>query len=762
MSTVSGTGSVARMLHISGVVQGVGFRPFVFRLARAHGLGGWVLNGDDGVRIHVEGAADAVDAFVLELRSTAPPAAQIGAIDVGSAVAGAFTDFEIRDSDSERRPITRIAPDLPICDACLRELCDARDRRYRYPYINCTNCGPRFSILRAMPYDRARTTMADWPLCPRCRAEYDDPEDRRFHAQPVACPACGPTYRLVTTGVDEVRGYDAIASAARLLCGGHIVAIKGIGGYHLACDADDHAAVMALRERKFRKEQAFAVMVRDVAAAERIAHLNDEARALLRSTARPIVLAAAREQLPGVAPDNGDVGIMLPYAPLHHLLFAAGVPERLVMTSGNRSSEPIAYRDDDAVARLSGLADALLIGDRPIARRVDDSVMRLGAMGPVVLRRSRGLAPAVVARLPSTGPILAVGGDLKNAITLVVAGDAYVSQHIGDVEHLAARESFEETIRDLLAMYAIDAADLTVVHDRHPDYASAAFAIAMGARRRVAVQHHRAHVASVLAERGAFDRRVVGIALDGTGHGDDGAIWGGEFFVGSIRDRFERVAHLRTALLAGGDAAARRPVQAAAGFVAQLDPPPDLTRAPFCFPGVYNDALALIRSGLRVYPTTSAGRLFDTVAALVGFTRPITFEGQAAMWLEHLARGAAADRFELPCRFTGTEIDWRDTLAAVVDARNRAVDPAIIARAFHRALARAIATAGVELAERANVDTLVLSGGVMQNDLLVGDTRDMCRGDRSVQVWMNQAVPPNDGGVSLGQAVIAAFASEPS
>jgi len=369
--------------------------------------------------------------------------------------------------------------------------------------------------------------------------------------------------------------------------------VKGIGGYHLACDADSEFAVAALRDRKYRKDQAFAVMVPDVAAAEEIVELTADVRALLGSSARPILVAPSRVTLPGVAPDNRDLGVMLPYAPLHHLLFAAGAPERLVMTSGNRSSEPIAYRDEDALTRLRGLAYAFLIGDRPIARRVDDSVVRVGALGPTVLRRSRGLAPAAVAMLPASAPILAVGGDLKNAVTLVVDGQAYVSQHIGALSHVDSRSAFEEIVRDLLAMYAIAPDDLIVAHDLHPEYASTAHAGGMAAARRVAVQHHRAHVASVLAERKAFDRRVLGVAFDGTGYGDDGAIWGGEFFVGSIGDGFTRVAHIRPAVLAGGDAAARYPVQAAAGFLTQVDQAPDLSSAPFFFPQRYREACAV-------------------------------------------------------------------------------------------------------------------------------------------------------------------------
>jgi len=435
MAPVTGTSRAARRIHVRGIVQGVGFRPYVFRLARAHDLDGWVLNGDDGIRIHVEGSGDALDAFVQALSGSPPPAARIAAIDVEPADIDGVTGFEIRHSEAGRQPTTRISPDLPTCDACLRELFDPSDPRARYPYINCTNCGPRYSIVRALPYDRARTTMAAWPMCAYCSGEYVDPGNRRFHAQPVACPACGPQYRLIG-GSAEWRGADAIARTAAMLRAGRILAIKGIGGYHLACDAANAATVAELRERKYRKEQAFAVMVRDLASAERTIHLTSDARALLLSPPRPIVLAPARLDLPGVAPDNGDLGVMLPYTPLHHLLFATGAPDCLVMTSGNRSSEPIAYADEDALARLDGLADAFLTGERPIARRVDDSVMRVGAFGPMVLRRSRGLAPAAVALLPPSPPILALGGDLKNSITLVVDGQAYVSQHIGDLSHL--------------------------------------------------------------------------------------------------------------------------------------------------------------------------------------------------------------------------------------------------------------------------------------------------------------------------------------
>ena len=756
MTTVTAAEPTARRIHIRGVVQGVGFRPFIYRLARAHALRGWVLNGADGVRIHVEGAADAVESFVRELAAQPPPAARITAIDVTPDVVQAPAGFEILHSDVGHSPTTRIAPDLPICDVCLRELLDPSDRRHRYPYINCTNCGPRFSIVRALPYDRARTTMAAWPLCHECQTEYDDPADRRFHAQPVACPACGPQYELVVTPASgsAIRGDAAICEAGRLLGAGYIVAIKGIGGYHLACDADNAVAVASLRDRKFRKEKAFAVMVRDAAVADRTVLLTDAARVLLASPARPIVLAPAHAALPGVAPDNRDLGVMLPYAPLHHLLFAAGAPERLVMTSGNRSSEPIAYDDDEARKRLDALADAFLIGGRPIARRLDDSIARAGSLGPVVLRRSRGLAPAAVATLPTDRPILAVGGDLKNAITLVVDGQAYVSQHIGDLSYRESRCALAESIEGLLNMYDVQMDDLIVVHDAHPQYASTAHATSLGAKRTFAVQHHRAHVASVLAERQAFDRRVLGVAFDGTGYGDDGTIWGGEFFVGSIGDGFERVASLHPTVLPGGDAAARHPVQAAAGFLAALDDVPDLAAPPFCFPDRYRQASALARSGMRTFPTTSAGRLFDAVAALVGFTRAMTFEGQAAMWLEHMARGAERDEAELPFSFAGSEIDWRETLAAVIQARIDGAAPASIARAFHRSLGRAVADAIRALAERHALDTVVLSGGVIQNQVFVDDVRAALAAT-GIEIWINHEVPPNDGGLCLGQAALA-------
>ena len=756
-------------LRIRGVVQGVGFRPFVYRLAHRHALAGWVLNGESGVQVHVEGPSGALEAFARAIVAEAPPAASIASVDTAVAPAEGFDTFAIRDSLPTEYVTVRISPDLPVCEPCLRELFDSADRRYRYPYINCTDCGPRYSIVTGLPYDRPFTTMAEWPMCDACRREYDDPANRRFHAQPLACPACGPTYVLRRAGDDEpphgagdadVRGWNAIVAAAELLRDGAIVAVKGIGGYHLACDATNAATIEMLRERKYRKERPFALMARDLVTARELIELDEMGEGTLTSQARPIVLATARRTLSGVAPDNRELGVVLPYAPLHHLLFADGAPDVLVMTSANRSGEPMAYDDADAEMSLTGIADVFLIGERRIARRIDDSVVRAASFGTTVIRRARGMAPQAVASIPvrtergkRARSILAVGGDLKNAPMLVVDGQAFAAQYVGDLEHLPCREALSTTVRDLCAIYGVREEELTIAHDAHPEYASTTFAHALG-DRTTAVQHHRAHVASVIAERAAWDTEVVGVAFDGTGYGDDGTIWGGEIFTGSVAKGFTRVAHLRSVPLPGGDAAARFPVQAAAGFLHELDDLPDLTAAPFDFPPRYRFAREMIAKNVRTFRTTSAGRLFDTVAALLGFTREITFEGQAAMWLEHLATDGAGthvaspEAYELPLR--DDVLDHRPLLAAIVHDRLRGEDTGAIAFAFHAALAAAIIGAH----ERFGVARpLVASGGVFQNRLL----SEMLRAKLGISLWLNQAVPPNDGGLALGQAALVSF-----
>jgi hydrogenase maturation protein HypF len=746
-------------IRVRGVVQGVGFRPFVYRLACAHTMKGWVLNGEEGVEIHLEGSEAGLRDFVRELRAQPPPAASIAAIEVISAKPLGLNEFTIRESRSREQPTVRISPDLPVCDDCLQELFDPANPRYLYPYINCTNCGPRYSVVLALPYDRPNTTMKRWALDEFCGGEYRDPANRRFHAQPVACAACGPGYYLHPQ-VDSAAGSEAsIRQAAAILREGGILAVKGLGGYHLACDARNRTAVAALRERKYRKEKPFALMTPDLATARSLVDLCSEAESLLTSKARPIVLAPAKIELDGIAPDNRELGVMLPSTPLHHMLFAAGAPNILVMTSANRSSEPIAYEDEDALRRLADVADSFLIGQRAIARRVDDSVTRAGAFGPAILRRSRGYAPGAVASLPSRQPILALGADLKNTIALVVEGQAFVNQHIGDLDHYQSLRAFRETIEDLLCMYGVRRDELLVVHDLHPGYFSTAHAAALGVEQTHAVQHHRAHVASVLAERGEFSKPVIAVSFDGTGYGEDGSIWGGEIFVGSVQQGFSRIAHLRPAVLAGGDAAARYPVQAAAGFLDQVNDlfcdVPDLLAPPFNFPSRYRGAMELVRKQVRTFATTSVGRLFDAAAALLGFTREISFEGQAAMWLEQRARRRSTDE-AYPFPFNGRELDFRPLLGAVARERVEGRDTGEIARCFQRGIAQGLGEALKDISREENVDTVVLSGGVFQNELLLEDLKPLLA-ERSLQVWTNHAVPSNDGGISLGQAALAAF-----
>jgi len=760
--------ATACSIRVRGIVQGVGFRPWIYRLAQANALNGWVLNGDQGVEIHLEGDEESLAAFMREMRASPPAAAAISAIEVEPADCEGLSAFIIRESECLRPPTVRISPDLPICAECLAELFDPSNPRCFYPYINCTNCGPRYSVILSLPYDRPATTMRTWPMDDFCGREYHDPANRRFHAQPVACPDCGPGFSLVE-GANTISGTaDAIARAALLLREGRIVAVKGIGGYHLACDARNAEAVTALRERKFRKEKPFALMARDLETARTLIQLTPESEVMLTSIARPIVLAPAKQALPDVAPGNDELGVMLPYTPLQHLLFAAGAPDVLVMTSANRSSEPIAYEDDDALARLAGIADAFLIGERPIARRVDDSVARAGVFGPMILRRSRGHAPSAVAELPTSRPLLALGADLKNAITLVVDGQAFVSQHIGDLDHYEAFRAFEATIDDLISMYDVRRDDLLIAHDAHPQYASTLHALSLPCADRLAIQHHRAHIASVLAEHAAWDERVIGLSLDGTGYGDDGSIWGGEIFIGSIQTGFDRMAHLRPAALAGGDAAAQYPVQAAAGFLSQVDHLPDLSAAPFDFGPRYRSALQLIDRNVRTFTATSMGRLFDTAAALLGFTRETTFEGQAAIWVEQLAH-KASESDAYPFSFTNRELDFRPLLSAVIHDRLHGRPVAEIARAFQLGVAHGLFSAVNALCAERSIRTVVLSGGVFQNEMLLADLKPLLDSNLSaplkpavglsgsLRILTNHVVPPNDGGISLGQAAIAAF-----
>ncbi|USN98003.1 MAG: carbamoyltransferase HypF [Phycisphaeraceae bacterium] len=780
---MAGPGTSAVLVSVRGVVQGVGFRPFVYRLAHEHGVKGWVLNGTDGVRIHAEGPVDVLDRFVGAIEREAPAAAAIASCRAEPAEPVGFDGFEIRHSVDAGTPTTRISPDLCICDDCARELRHRDDPRFGYPYINCTNCGPRYSIIRNLPYDRPATTMRDWSLCDRCAREYGDPLDRRFHAQPVACPECGPGYRLIDagevasgvchgrvgragtsctparpgrpwhTGADASDAGGPISEATAMLADGRILAVKGIGGYHLACDARNEHAVAALRERKFRKEKPFAVMARTIEEARELVELTEVHDRLLTSVTRPIVLAPSRVKLPGVAPGNDALGVMLPYAPLHLLLFDAGAPSPLVLTSANRSSEPIAYEDDDAFERLAGIADAFLVGERPIARRVDDSVVAVRRGSPFMIRRSRGYAPTPVAAIESDRPVLAVGADLKNSIALAVGGEVFVSQYIGDLGNAATDRAFQETIDDLLRMYAVDRRELVVVHDAHPQYVSTRLALGLEAAEHTAVQHHRAHIASVLAEHALPDERVVGVALDGTGFGDDGTIWGGEFFVGSVRAGFERVGSLAPVMMPGGDAAARFPPQALAAYQHTDNDVRTFLAPPFSLPRRYADAAKLVRAGVRCFETTSTGRLFDAAAAVCGFDREITHEGQAAIWLEQ-----AAKRGTESITATETTLDPASLIRGLVRRRLDGAPIEDLAAWFHMAFARSIGDKAGDFAAGYGCLTVVLSGGVWQNELLLAVVADRLEAAGS-RVLTNRAVPVNDGGVALGQAALAGLGS---
>jgi hydrogenase maturation protein HypF len=592
-------------------------------------------------------------------------------------------------------------------------------------------------------------------MCPDCRREYSDPHDRRYHAQPIACSRCGPTYVLVE-GENQSRDFAAaLARTVALLQAGGIVAVKGVGGFHLACDARNALAVEALRTRKYRKEKPFALLANGLGQAAEFVELTPAHEQLLMHVSRPIVVAPAKIDLPGVAPENDALGVMLPSTPLQHLLFDAGAPSPLVMTSANRSSEPIAYLDSDAEVRLSGIADALLIGERPIARRMDDSVVAVRSEKAFMIRRARGFAPATVCRLPTSEPILALGSDLKNAIALVVDGEVFMSQHIGDLGDVETETALTETIQDLLSMYRIDSSQLTIVHDLHPEFASTRLAATLPARRRVAVQHHHAHIASVMAEHELLDERVVGVALDGTGFGTDGGVWGGEIFLGSVRHGFERAAFLRPVWMPGGDAAAEHPVQAAAAFLAQLSDTPDMTQPPFCFPPRFMHAQAMVAKRFRCFISTSMGRLFDAVAAILGFTRSITFEGQAAIWLEHQANNVTPQP-----AYNFADFDFRSLLTAIVQDRMAGRPSGEIAYAFHAAVAVAVSDQVSRLCGQSRLNKAALSGGVFQNELLFElIQRRMAASEQSVDLLWNHLVPANDGGIALGQAAFASLST---
>lgn len=751
------------VIAVEGIVQGVGFRPFVYREATARALRGFVRNDPAGVLIDVEGSPAALEDFLCALTQSPPPLARVLDVHRRSAPPCAYREFIIAPSDGPVDPAVPVAADVATCEACLAELFDPADRRYRYPFINCTHCGPRYTIVEGVPYDRPRTTMAGFEMCRDCRAEYQNPRDRRFHAQPIACAACGPRLRFRAPAARDVTGHDAVCAAAAVLATGGIVAVKGLGGYHLACDASNGSAVAALRKRKHREAKPLAVMAADLDGARRLGDVDSIAAGLLRSPARPIVLLPRRADAPiaaEVAPGVNSIGVMLPYTPLHHLLLReAGRP--LVLTSGNRADEPIATDDADAHTRLADIADGFLLHDRPIASRADDSVIRVVAGGPTPLRRSRGHAPAAIYLSRATAaPVLGAGGHLKNTFCLVRGRQALLSPHIGDLDHPDACAAWRGSLAHYVRIFGVEPA--MVAHDLHPDYAATRLAQALPAERRIAVQHHHAHHASLLAEHGV-DGPMIGVAFDGTGLGADGTIWGGEFLVGDVRG-VERMAHLAPVPLPGGDAAARRPDRMAVAHLrAAFGPDVPAIPALATLPGAERRLLeSMLERGVHSPLTTSVGRLFDAVAAIAGLRAESRFEGEAAMALEAVADPAAPDRYGFHVLDGDIAVlDPTPVIRAVAEDAVAGLAPALIAGAFHRALAEAVVLVAERLRERTGIALAGLTGGVFQNALLTGLVADGLR-TAGFEVLLHRAVPCNDGGLSLGQAWVAVALVDPA
>ncbi|MGO8768273.1 carbamoyltransferase HypF [Mycobacterium sp.] len=762
---------VRQRFTVTGVVQGVGFRPFVHRIAGQLGLAGFVGNDSGAVFLEVQGERARVTEFGHRLRAEAPPLARIGSVRVIDIPADSAGDraFRIVASQMVAGAATPIPPDVAVCADCVAELFDPRDRRYRHPFVTCTNCGPRFTIIRELPYDRPATTMSAFAMCERCAAEYHDPADRRFHAQPIACPDCGPSLWF-SSQAGRVTGSDAaLAAARRALAAGAVVAIKGIGGYHLACAVDDDAAVGGLRARKARGGKPFAMLVRDLGVARRYAHVDDAEAAVLLSPARPIVLLLRRPGAPvadPVAPGSPLLGLMLPYSPIHHLLLAPvpggaeRVPEALVLTSANRADEPICFTDEDAAERLSGLCDGVLDHDRPIHVPCDDSVVRVIDGRELPIRRSRGYAPLPVdLRLEGLGApaVLAVGGELKNTFCLTDGSRAYMSGHIGDMATWETLRAFERAVGQLCEIRGVP---VRLAADLHPGYHTRNWAERhAGDRPLDLVQHHHAHVVSLLAEHGRVGEPIVGVSFDGTGYGCDQTIWGGEILtLGTDSHRFVRAGHLLPAPLPGGDAAVRNPWRMALSqlWMAGIDWTPDL--APVS--AATRDELRLTRSqlesGTGCVPCSSMGRLFDAVASLLGVRHRIDYEGQAAIELEALAETAIdANRqgpsLPLAVRADGV-IDPATMVQTIVSALYAGTPPAVLALSFHHAVADAVA--GVVQQVAGAVRLVGLTGGVFQNVLLLRACRDRLE-SRGFEVLTHHTVPPNDGGLALGQAAVS-------
>jgi len=756
-------------IHVEGIVQGVGFRPFVHLLAERLNLAGWVLNSAAGVEIEVEG--ERVPDFLEELRQRPPPLATLEKIVEEPLPAIGTQGFQILASNEEEEPITLIPPDVATCPDCLREMNDPADRRYHYPFLNCTHCGPRFTIIERLPYDRPRTSMKAFSLCPDCAREYADIHDRRYHAQPVACPRCGPRLELIE-GTRHWDGEEALERSRQLLASSRILAVKGLGGFHLVTDATCEEAVDRLRRRKGRSAKSLAVMVPSLAEAREIALIPPLAEELLVSWQRPIVLLPRREGIlaPSIAPDNGRVGVMLPYTPLHHLLLEGFTA--LVMTSANESEEPIVAGNEEALTKLEGIADAFLLHDRPIVQRLDDSVQAIAGVRPMMVRRARGYAPGPFRLARTFPPTLACGPELKNTFALSKRDALFLSHHIGDLQNLETYQHYQRSIAHLEELYALEPE--VVAHDLHPQYLSTRYALSLPAQRKVAVQHHHAHIAAVLFEAGE-DGPVIGVACDGTGYGEDGAIWGMEFFL-SFRGSSQRLGHLAYVPLLGNEEAVRRPWRMAAShlFAAMGEGAlPFLVRI---FPQQPLSTWEVLwrqwQAGFHSPPTSSAGRLFDVASAMLGFTGAISYEGQAAIRLEHLAekgRHSPAISLCLPLRETDSPrqldsprqrvlftLDPSPLLVSLAEQviAGGTIDRSALAYGFHLALAHAIVASAQRIRLEYSLSLVALAGGVFANNLLLQMTQELLEAE-GFRILVPQRLPPNDGAIAVGQAVTA-------
>ena len=748
-------------IHISGIVQGVGFRPFVYNLATRLNLNGWVRNTSAGVDIEVDGERDVLDAFVKALSEEAPKLSHIDELTASFGPANGFRLFEIVHSESIDSAFQPISPDVAICDDCLRELFDPSDRRYRYPFINCTNCGPRFTIIKDIPYDRPKTTMAGFKLCPDCEHEYSDPSNRRFHAQPVACPKCGPHVWLEIHNEQNARDDIAIQKTRQLLAEGKIIAIKGLGGFHLACDATNAESVSELRRRKLRVDKPFALMMPYLATIEEHCFVNEAEHELLVSTARPIVLLHCKPEsniTKEVAPNQDFIGVMLPYTPLHYLLLekADGFPQALVMTSGNVSEEPIATDNDEARQRLSSLADAFLMHNRDIYIRCDDSVVRVFEREIYPIRRSRGYAPFPV-KLPwDVPPLLAAGSELKNTFCITNKNYAFLSHHIGDMENYETLKSFEQGVNHFERLFRVRPE--AIAYDLHPNYLATRYALERAERENlptIGVQHHHAHIAACMAEYGLDGSQpVIGVSFDGTGYGEDGAIWGGEFLIADYKS-YQRPFHLQYFPLPGGDASIKKPARTALALLWSLGLEWDERLAPVVEFNKEEEKVlhAQLEKKINTPMTSSMGRLFDAAAALAGVRQVVNYEGQAAIEFEALADPNEAGSYSFGLNQDQVEVG--SGIESLIKDVRAGIHISKISTRFHNGLAETVRMTVNKMNHETGIRSVALSGGVWQNLTLIGRTLSLLRTD-GFTVYLHRQVPPNDGGLSLGQAVVAA------